>query len=283
MTRVLSLLVVLLLPLSLFSDSTELEKRLEKAKNTKTPEGVPFTPDPKQSMRSEFQSAAPSDKTTQLYAGRGITNIIASEIFYVGAILYESNKFYFMESGKDKDNSLMFDEIRNSLTTLRASDSAIQAFNEYVSCRLKAPFGKPWENWTEEETSYWTEGECGWSQLIFTTIPGDIKLNPDAYYFYWLGLDSIRLGAHVPYMLQNLGANIQDLGNELSNGIDGFYFASTDPVNQKVTPEVAAAVQTIADMKGKLESGGLSLRATKQISEAAVRIIDTADAEKLLE
>lgn len=283
MTRALSLLIVLLLPVSLLADSNDLERRLEKAKNTKTPAGVQSTSDPEQSMRSEFQPSAPSDKTTQLYAGRGITNVIASEIFVIGGILYESNKFYFMESGKDTQNSSMFDEVRTILTSLRASDSTIQALNDYATCRLKAPFGKPWESWTEVEKAYWTEGECGWSQLVFGTIPAELKPNPEAYYFYWLGVDSTRLGVHVPYQLQNLGANIQDLGNEITNGIDGFYFASTDPVNQKVTPEVAAAVRTIAEMKGKMEGAGLSSQALNQISKAALQVISIAGDNKLIE
>jgi hypothetical protein len=278
--RLLSFLFLLVLPLSLFSESNDLTEWMERAQKGETPKGVPFTSDPKNSMRSEFKPALPSDKTTQLYAGREMTNDLASGLFSSAAYLYESNKFYFMQEAKDDANA--FENVRSLLEQSGVSSSVLQDLQAYASCRLKAPFGKPWQDWTDLEKSYWTQGECGWNELVFTKIPADLKSNAEAYYFYWLGVDSFRLGVHVPHLLKE-GSDLQDLGTELGNGIDGFYYASTDYVNQLVTLEVATAVKTIANMKQKLDGSGLPLEDLDKISDAVLQIVDAAKNFKLLQ
>lgn len=249
--RFLILFFVFLCPGLLLAE-IELDKLMENANQKKTPAGVVVKIQPGESRKEPVKT---TQETTRFSTRSGLAQD-PNLIFAAGAYLTFSDRFYFLNA-TGKNLTSVFQTVREILQGLSLSEKTIQNYDQFTQCLLSLPFGTAWEMWSAEQQNNWNQNGCpGWRDLMFNQISPQIKDNPETYFFFWLGVDSARLGGSIPQYLRD-GKTLSEVSKDLQDSIYGFYYAQNDKYLSMLTPEIASAVSQIAAMKAKLDKSGI--------------------------
>lgn len=278
--RFLILVFVFLYP-SLLLAEIDLDKLMENANQKKTPAGVVVKIQPGESRKESVKSTS---ETTR-FSTRPDSSVNFTNIFMLGGFLTFSDRFYFLNSvGSDQLRS-GFSELRGVLRDLQVDEATLQNYDQFSQCIVSLPFGTPWEKWSAEQQNSWNQQGCpGWKKLMFEQISPQIKSNPQAYFFFWLGVDSARVGGSIPQYLKE-GKKLSEVSPDLKAAIEGFYYAQNDSIVAMLTPEVASAVSKIAAMKAKVDAAGIesiTMDDVNEMQKAAATIVQAADKSTLV-
>lgn len=258
MKKIIVSLLLILFPACLFAD-IDLERIIQEGNKLKTPVGMIPRQDSSGVQRQVFQPSNPSEATTRLYSTERSSKESASKLVLAAGYLYLSNIYFYLVVAKgSQDVGAHFAEVRNTLV-----DSGVTAsladYDRYTQCTQSFPLSTPWNKWSEEQKKKWNDNDCGWSQLVYESIPKELKGSPQEYFFYWLGIDSTRLAGYVGHYVIDEEDEISSVMDELIPAVHGFVSAQNDPVSRKLSPEASAEVNTIARMNAKVDAGAQSL------------------------
>jgi hypothetical protein len=128
------------------------------------------------------------------------------------------------------------------LTKIKASEKTLAAFDKFMQLVNSMPVSTPWLNLTEEQRNTW-KNTPGWDPF-FTSLKEDVT-DPDANFFLWLGLDSLRFGWTIAkYQADNW--TVTDLLPEIRAGMEDFMWLSGQKTVTILRPNIRSSIQTIA-------------------------------------
>jgi hypothetical protein len=150
------------------------------------------------------------------------------------------------------------------------------AYDAVSSLALALPFQREpdYSKWSPEDQKRWTDGRALRTKLS-ASLEADLAKNPHGEFYYWLGRASLELGFTVP---QDLRVGVRFYEENQKRLVATFTWLRDNPAAKNLTPDVAARVNSIADLKTKVDDplAGLTKKDVDAMIESAQSIRDAA-------
>jgi hypothetical protein len=168
------------------------------------------------------------------------------------------------------------DEHGALLRKLKLGAESLATFDALSSLALAMPFQTEpdYSKWSVEQQKRWKEGQAIRTKL-FTSLEADLAKDPQGEFYYWLGRASMELGFTVP---QDLRVGVRFYEENQKRLVATYIWLRDNPTAKSLTPEVAARVKSIADLKAKVDDplAGLTKNDVDAMIESAQSIRDAA-------
>jgi hypothetical protein len=264
---VVFVLAVLLVPYAIFAAEDDW---MMKAKKGKQP--VMRMSQPQEASTSMMKR--PAGLNDPLSSGVP-SSVNPYDAYKVGEVMYVIDTWGYQTAiaGSNKEK---MKEHRDLLVKAGFSEKSLAAYDKYSACMADYPFTTPWNQWSADQQNKWSKVGCGWTDM-WGSLKADWQGNQQALNFLWLGFNAMRIGWDVPKAINEDGYKIAEEMSVIKSGINDFVWWRDGAYFKNLTPDVQAAVQTIAGFKSKL--GGDPL-AGEEITAADVAKM--ADAAKII-
>lgn len=199
------------------------------------------------------------------------------DAYKVGEIMYVIDTWAYNTAvaGSNKEK---YKEHRDLLTKAGFSDKTLAAYDKYTACMAEYPFTTPWNQWSADTQNKWSKVGCGWTDT-WSSMKADWQGNQQALNFLWLGYNAMRIGWDVPKAINEDGYKISEFMTTIKSGVGDFVWWRDGAYFKTVTPDVQAAIKTIAEYQSKIANPN-PLEPTSDLTTADINKM--ADAAKLI-
>lgn len=174
------------------------------------------------------------------------------------------------------------DEHRALLTKIKANEKTLAAFDKFMQLVNSMPVSTPWMSLTEEQRNTW-KNTPGWDPF-FASLKENVT-DPDATFFLWIGLESLRLGWTIAkYQADNW--TVAELLPEVRPGIEDFVWITNQKTFSSLRPNIQSSIQIIAAMKTKDADPlgeGITMADIKKMIQASQSIRQAAKEQQLVQ
>lgn len=242
-------------------------------------------------------SAAPASAATSMSKTSRLNDPLSSGVpstvnpydaYKVGEVMYVIDLWAYQTAivGSQKDK---MKEHRDLFTKAGFSEKTLAAYDKYAACESEYPFTTPWNQWSADMQNKWSKIGCGWSDT-WASMKADWQGNQQALNFLWLGYNAMRLGWDVPKAINEDGYKISEEMAVIKSGIGDFVWWRDGAYFKTLSPDVQAAIQTIASFSSKVAnpdplattSVELTVADINKMAEAAKVIRQAAKDQKLV-
>jgi hypothetical protein len=177
------------------------------------------------------------------------------------------------------------------LKKLDAPDDVLSAFSSLAQVVTALPFSKGgWDQWTSDEQQKWKNDFWPAYYKFSGALVAYVRQDRQRRFFYWIGLQSIKLGWGVPYEMQTYGYTLaQEMSQTIQPAIVDFATFNGSEWNDiatTLTPEARDGIKTIVGIGAKandpLAGGGTTQADVDKIAAAAQTIRQLARDNKLV-
>ncbi len=151
---------------------------------------------------------------------------------------------------------------------------------------LTTPFtkGQNYSKWSQQDKDRWKTAGFAAQDKLDDALRNDVAKNPQADFFYWLGLRSLQLAWGILIDVNNLGIKVSEVKPSVKSALNDLIWVRDNKLMQTLTPEVAAAVKAITAMRSRLDDPieGITKSDINKMAEYAQIIRDAAKEGKLV-
>jgi hypothetical protein len=209
----------------------------------------------------------------------------AYEYFRLGEIVHGLTRYeYFQVIANGMTQRL--DAHRAFMHTLHLSQESLAAVDELAAVVLSLPFAKEpnFSKWSSADQEKWRQEGWGAQRKLSSAMKTDMEKNPQSKFFYWLGVQSMRLSWSVPLDVNDHGYKVSAVKATVKGYLADFEWLRNQNTTETLAPEVTAAIKFLASMKAKIDDpfDEFTKQELDKVAESAQLIRDAAKEKKLL-
>lgn len=184
------------------------------------------------------------------------------------------------------------DKLREHETLMKKLDvpsEVLSAFSALAQAAMALPFSKDFNEWTQADMQRMKSELWPPERKLTDALRAYVSKDKQRTFFYWLGLQSLRLGWSIPTLdMRTYGYTLAEEMPEITNCITDladFNRSTWSDITTTLTPEARDALKTIAGIAAKTNDplgGGLTQADLDKMVAAAQTIRQLARDNKLV-